>query len=166
MVNISRYGVTRIIQRLTTTGLTTANRIGHCGRRRALRTSVSEPHLTARELQKSVEGEAANVSVDTVKRKLRRSGLISYLPKVAMSLGRVQKQTLLMWARQYSIWSEQAWRSVVFSDEAAIEIGAIRSQYIRYGRGASILCSHTQSRRHFTINVMFWGCITANGPYL
>ena len=69
-----------------------------------------------------------------------------------------------MWAPQHRIWSEQAWRSVVFSDEAAIEIGAIRSQYIRYGRGASILCSYTQSRRHFTINFMFWGCITANGP--
>ena len=107
MVNISRYGVTRIIQRLTTTSLTTANRIGHCGRRRALpiqttrllrRTSVSEPYLTARELQKSVGGEAANVSVDTVKRELRRSGLISYRPKAAPSLGRVQKQTCLMWA--------------------------------------------------------------------
>ena len=60
-----------------------------------------------------------------MKRELRRSGLISYRPKAAPSLGRVQKQTRLMWARQHSNWSEQAWRSVVFSDETAIEIGAI-----------------------------------------
>ena len=69
----------------------------------------SEPHLTARELQKSAGGEAANVSVDTVKRELRRSGLIFYPPCT-------KTKTRLMWARQHSNWSEQAWRSVVFSD--------------------------------------------------
>ena len=93
IARMARYSVICIIQRFTTTGLTTANPIGTCGRRRALtirttrllgRTSVSEPLLTARELQKSV------------------GGLISYRPKAAPSLGRVQKQTRLMFCLLYT----------------------------------------------------------------
>lgn len=173
MLNISHCTVARIIRRHRTTGTITTLRRGHCGRRRRLsihterllhRASLINPRLTARELQVQVGGHAMEVDRRTVCRTLSRSGLSVYRPVASPCLTPHRCQVRFQWARQHANWTRQQWDAVVFSDETSVQITSARSQFVRRRRGSRILQSHTRQMRPFTVKVMFWACISVDGP--
>lgn len=95
LTNIPKSTVERVVQRHDETGTTSPRRKGRCGRKRILnireeravsRHSIAEPQATAREIQHASTSSIQNVSVDTIKRTLRRQGIQAYRPVKAPSL--------------------------------------------------------------------------------
>ena len=89
IMNMPHSTVGYVIQKYSQNGQIFRQRRGRCGRPRTLsnrseralvRASVANPQATARELQASVQGECSSVSIDTIKRTLRRSGRYCYRP--------------------------------------------------------------------------------------
>ena len=109
-------------------------------------------------------GATGNVSVNTIKRSLTRQGLVTYRPVKDPILNHRRMAACLAWANQYGDWTAEQWNQVVFSDETAINITTERRTLVRRGRGAATRLSHATAHRPFMIKVMFWGCITAEGP--
>jgi len=170
--NLHHTTVGRIVKQQQASGSTAVKRRGKCGRPQALsdqaqrllkRTCQVAPHLTAREVQQCAGGDAVNVSINTIKRSLRRSGLFTYRPVPAPLLNPARKRQRFNWANQYAIWGVADWANVVFSDETTIEIGTHRALYVRRGRGTRIRELQTTQRRAYTIKVMFWGCMSGQG---
>lgn len=173
LLQCDRRTVGRIIHQYNERGSTAVTRHGRCGRQRILspytaraiyRAAVSNPVTTARQIMQQVGQPAAHASLNTVRRSLRESGLVSYRPVAAPMLTTARKAVRLGWARQHCEWTTEHWKTVVFSDETTIEVSRPRSQYVRRGRGASIMAPHTTTRRAFAVKVMFWGFITHRGP--
>lgn len=122
-LNVPKSTVQNIIQRQITQGSTLTRYRGRCGRPRRLskrderalaRASVTNPLATARQLQASIGGNVATVSLPTVKRALRRQGRISYRPRKSPSLNARQRLARLQWCRQYVNWTEEDWKKVSF----------------------------------------------------
>lgn len=173
ILHVPKTTVRRIIHQYRRTGNVGVRRHGHCGRKRTLtprteaslaRTSRRTPHLTARQIQGEVGGPAVGVSINTVKRTLARQGLVTYRPVAAPLLNRRRMAARAAWANEYGDWTVQQWNRVVFSDETAISISSERRTLVRRGRGTNIQLSHTTTHRPFAVKVIFWGCITADGP--
>lgn len=171
MVNVPKSTVGRIIKNHSTTGSTQVRRHGRCGRKRLIgertarlmaRRSIINARLTARQIQHQTP-TAANVSLDTVKRSLRRSGLVCRRPVKAPMLTPARMVTRLRWANRYRNWNVENWRRVVFTDETCIDVTVARSQFVRRLRGAPIRSSHVSLHRPFLQRVMFWGCISHRG---
>ena len=85
---------------------------GNCINRRAgilsqqserdiVRACLVQPGAIARQLGSKVCGPVMRVSVDTVKRTLRRAGLVTQRPKKAPSLTLQQMKVRLAWAKRY-----------------------------------------------------------------
>jgi len=170
---LTRWTVGRIIRQYRQTGTIAAQRVGHCGRPRSLsvqasrhlrRLAVRNPQMTAHNLRHEAGPETSAVSLDTVRRTLRRSGLLTYRPVRCPTLSGKAKYVRLQWAREKQHWDSAKWKTVVFSDETCIEIRKRTSQYIRRASGEPIRDQHTISRGSFCVKVMFWGFITASGP--
>ena len=173
MLHVPKSSVRRIIHQYRDEGNVDVHRRGRCGRTRTLperterllaRTSRETPHLTARQIRSAAGEAATNASLDTVKRSLRRQGLVTYRPVPAPMLNLQRKAARMAWAEEYGVWDAEHWSRVMFSDETAISIGSKRRTLVRRGRHAPTLLSHTRLHRPFTIKVMFWGCITVDGP--
>jgi hypothetical protein len=173
LLRIPRTTVRRIIHRQRDKGTVEPLRRGHCGRKRILgkrtevllaRSSRINPRYSARQIQQVVGGPSLQVSVDTIKRTLIRQGLKTYRPVKAPLLNPVKKATRLDWGRRHVGLSLTYWRKVVFSDETAIDITCERSMYVRRNSDSPIRDVHTTAHRPFLVKVMFWGCISRNGP--
>ena len=121
-LNLAQSTVSTIIQRHKRTGNSTQNRIGRCGRKKILsvrdsrlirRESLKNPRATAMQLRSAVGGRVANVSVSTVRRELRRSGLVSYRPVKSPSLSAAQMRVRLEWCRLREHWTVDMWKKVI-----------------------------------------------------
>jgi transposase len=119
-VGISKSTVDKIIQNYKKTGLCSSQRRS-CGKKRFLkerterqlrRESVRHPEFTARQIQAAVGGPSSSVSVDTIKRSLRRQGRLSYRPTKAPSLTAAQMRVRLEWCKRHSAWSVEDWKQV------------------------------------------------------
>ena len=80
--------------------------------RMLVRACIINPGLTAREIQAQVQGPSTSVSIDTVKRTLRRHGIVAYRPIKAPSLNAAQKKTRLLWCRAHQGWTVTDWQKV------------------------------------------------------
>lgn len=173
IVHVPKSTVRDIIHRHRETGNVEVHRRDRCGRKKSLtprsevllaRSSRKRPHLTARQIQAEVGGASANVSVNTIKRTLLRQGLVTYRPVKAPILNRQRMAARSAWANQHGNMTVEQWSQVVFSDETAIDITTERRTFVRRGRGAAIRLRHARAHRPFVAKVMFWGCVTADGP--
>jgi transposase len=124
MVQRPKSTVGDIIRRHQQQGKVDLLRKGRCGRKPALeerdiraicRTSLVNPQMTAREIQAEVGGRVSNVSIDTVKRTLRRYGRISYRPAACPLLSTTNKAVRLRWCREHSYWTTDQWRKVSYN---------------------------------------------------
>ena len=121
MVNRPKSTVADIIQHVKNTQQVSSSRKGICGRPRMLSTRderalgrafISNPQATARELQGMVQGSTTEVSIDTIRRSLRRQGRICYRPKKAPCLSAANKRIRLRWCHHYVGWTTQQWENV------------------------------------------------------
>lgn len=53
---------------------------------------------------------------------------------------------------------------VLFSDETYVDVGEIRSNFVRRGEREPVRLVHTRNHRPFRQRVLFWGCLSAIGP--
>jgi transposase len=121
IVQCPRSTVGDIIRHFTQQGTTNTLRKGKCGRRKSLnvqveraicRTSKTNPQITARKIKEEVGGCAANVSIDTIKRTLRRHGQLAYRPSACPALNAHQKATHLGWCQDHRLWATDQWLKV------------------------------------------------------
>ena len=121
IVQCPRSTVGDIIRHFNQQGTTNTLRKGKCGRKQSLnlrsqraicRTSKINPQMTARKIQEEVGGRAVNVSVDTIKRTLRRHGRNTYRPSACPALNARQKATRLRWCQDHRFWTVDQWRKV------------------------------------------------------
>ena len=71
------------------------------------------------------------VSINSVKRSLRRSNLFGRVAAKKPRLTKAQINERFVWCNDNKAWTEAKWKSVVFSDECAIELKAIRKMFLR-----------------------------------
>ena len=121
IVQCPRSTVGDIIRHFNQQGTTNTLRKGRCGRKRCLnvrveraicRTSKTNPQMTARQIKEEVGGSAANVSIDTIKRTLRRLGRFAYRPSACPALNDRQKCKRLEWCQDHQFWTTDQWRKV------------------------------------------------------
>lgn len=128
------------------------------------RASDANPLATARQLQATVGGRIAQVSISTVKRSLRVSGRVAYRPVKAPALTPSQMAVRLHWAQAHQFWTVRQWQRVIFSDESAFDVCPARSKFVRRSPAAPIKAVHTAQHRPYLQRVMVWGCFCYSGP--
>ena len=121
MLSVSKSVVNNILKRYRNTGSVDPTRVGKCGRPRLLsdrdermlaRASVANPTFNARDLRACVGGSVAQVSVNTIKRALRRKGRFAYRPSKSSDLIPVKRAGRLKWCRKYRHFTVDQWRKV------------------------------------------------------
>jgi DNA-directed RNA polymerase I, II, and III subunit RPABC1 len=122
--HVSKSTVGNIVNQFKKTGNVINKRKGRRPTNRSLsertarlvvRQSVMNPAATARQIRDIVSGEAAQTSVRTIQRYLRKGGRIAFRPTAAPALSLKQKQTRIVWARNHQIWTSQEWSKVSFT---------------------------------------------------
>lgn len=124
-LNLSRYSVRRVYQRYQATG--GYQRRQGSGRPRAtterdnrflMTMSLRNRRLNAVQLgQRLQEAREVEVSRWTVRRRLREGGLTAHRPANGPKLTPAHRQARLQFAREHLNWTEEQWRTVLFSDE-------------------------------------------------
>lgn len=100
----------------------------------------------------------------TCARILKTMGYKQYAAKKKPALSKIQMRKRLQWAKQFSLWTEDDWKRVVWSDEARFELqfGSQTSTVIRRPNEAYLPeCIKKQVK--FPTSVMVWGCMSGNG---
>ena len=104
------------------------------------------------------------LSVNTVRRYIRKCNLKLYYAKQKPFINNTQKRRRLLWARAHLRWTDAKWKSVLWSDESTFQIvfGKCGRRVLRtkeekdhpdcYGRKVQKPAS-----------VMVWGCVSASG---
>ena len=119
--DIPRSTISGIIKRYKESGQIGAQRNGKCGRKRKLsdridralaKQALLNPKATSRTIQTAVGLNAMNVSLNTIKRSLIRSGLSSYRPLISPSLSKRQKDVRYKWCKLYEKWDVFLWKKV------------------------------------------------------
>ena len=130
------------------------------------RSAASGSVLTAVEAQTSLQASSlADVSVQTVRRALERSGLHARIrPKKPLLRPRHRSQRLAF-ARKYQNWTVEDWRRVVWSDETKVcLLGSSGRSYCWRRSGGPLLEHHIlPTLKHGGGSILAWGCMTARG---
>ena len=171
LTKVPKTSVHRIINDHRQTGSIINNR-GKCGRKQILdvrtarllaRVSASNPSMAARQIQAEVGGLALHVSHSTIKRSLRRSGMISMRPRKAPMLTVANKLRRRQWCRDHANLTMESWRRIIFTDETAIAINDARPLYVRKRQNEVVSDRHTITHRPFVKRVMTWSCVSYYG---
>jgi transposase len=129
---------------------------------RSVRANPFEPYRFHTE---ALENAGVNVSRDAIIRKLKEEGIGSFSPAMKPALTDKHKKRRLAWAKDKVDWTNEQWRSVIWSDESRFTVmgndGGVRvlrkvnERYeerhivstVKFGKGS----------------VMIWGCFWAGG---
>lgn len=125
-------------------------------------TSKRAPTWTARRIQQ--ECRLTNkVSLDTVKRTLRRHGLFGRIAVRKPFLSARHRRIRLEWCRQRISWRMMKWEHVIFSDECKLELQPNRRLYIRRSIGNRLKAKYIHGTVKFPSSIMVWGAIRGDG---
>ena len=168
-LNINRRSVQYIVKKFKDTG-DVVDRV-RCVRPRLLtkrmerqivRISKRTPTLTARHVRR--ESDLTNVvSINTVKRTLRRYGLFGRIAVRKPYLSLRHRNNRLRWCRQRSLWTVAKWEKVIFSDEYKLELQPNRRMYVRRTIGSSLKAKYIRTTVKFPSHIMVWGAVRADG---
>ena len=136
MEKVSRYCVQQLVKKHQETG--SVEDRARTGRPRAttvrqdrilVRTSLRNRRLTAPELKCSWKQEAnANMSVQTVRRRLHEKGLRGCVAAKKPKLTDKHKKQRLAWAKEHKTWSTEDWGRILWSDESSFELWRTRGR--------------------------------------
>jgi len=168
-LQISRGGVRNIMKKFKSSGIIAD--VPKTGRPRKLSVkkqrliiikSKLNPRWTANMLRS--DGNINHlVSVDTVKRILRRAKLFGRVAVKKPFLSKINKIKRLKWCREKQSWSSVNWKRIIFSDESKIELHSKSRQYVRRQVGSGLRPSMVQTTKKFSPYVMVWGAVRADG---
>jgi transposase len=121
-----------------------------------------DPKKTARVIQTDV-GLSGVVSIDTVKRELRRAGLFGRIAvkKPRLTTAHIKKRK--QWCLDRRTWTVDKWKSVVFTDECLLNLNPNKREYVRRPKGARIHPNYTTATTKFSPRLMVWGAIRGDG---
>ena len=105
------------------------------------------------------------VSKDTIKRSLNRTGLLSRSPRKTPLLKPRHVKDRLKFVNEYQCKSEDFWNKVIWSDETKIELfGRNMRTRVWREKGTEFKPSNTIPTIKFGgRSVMIWGCFSSNG---
>lgn len=106
----------------------------------------------------------SNVSLTTVKRRLRSAGLFGRIAAKKPYLKPINQLKRLKWAKAHKDWTKEQWKKVLFTDESKFEIfGSKRRSYVRRMPGERMSMECIQPTvKHGGGSVMVWGCFGGN----
>lgn len=130
--------------------------------RRVVLASKKDATMTARRLQTEAKVNLL-VSIDTVKRILRRHGLYGRIALKKPLLNKKQIKNRLQWCRQRLSWNSDMWRNVIFSDECKLDLRPNRRLYIRRSIGSRLRAKYIRQTTKFSHSMMIWGAIRGDG---
>ena len=149
--NKPRPGRPRLLSR------TTVNRIVIC--------SKKEPKKTARSIQLDC-GLSDVVSLDTVKRELRRAGLFGRVAVKKPFLTKKNIDKRKKWCVNRRDWTIEKWKQVVYTDECKLDLRPNKREYVRRPVSARISPKYTTATTKFSKRLMIWGAIRGDGKRL
>jgi hypothetical protein len=103
------------------------------------------------------------VSVDTIKRELRRGGLFGRIAVKKPQLSSTQIKKRRLWCVERRAWTIDKWKSVVFSDECPLPLRPNQRQYVRRPKGNRIHPNYISGTYKFSPSLMVWGAIRGDG---
>lgn len=105
------------------------------------------------------------ISVDTVKRRLRSAGLYGRVAVQKPLLRPQNKKKRLQWAKEHKNWTIDDFKNVFWTDESKFEIfGSKRRTYVRRSVNKKMLpACITPTVKHGGGSVMVWGGFSFNG---
>lgn len=173
IVGVSKRGVETTLHRFAETK-------SHCDRKRSGRpkkTSEADDRYIVKlcrrdrfkppsEIRAEInESLAQTISVETVKRRLRRKGFFGRIAVKKPLLKREHRQKRLAFARKHQNWTLEQWKSVLWSDESKFELfGSKRQQHVRRMKGERFKKQCIVSTvKHGGGSVMVWGCFGYDG---
>ena len=118
--------------------------------------------LTPSASSRQVVGRRGQVSVDTVRRRLRAAGLHARRPYVGPILTNVHRQRRVQWAALHRRWARRRWSEVVFSDESRFRISHADGRtrvYRRNGERYADFCV-LEANRFGGGGVMVWAAFS------
>ena len=171
-LGISSSTVHNIIKRFRESGeITACKRQGRkptlnaCDLRSLRRHCIKNRHQCVKDITTwAQEHFRKPLSVNTVRRYIRKCNLKLYYAKQKPFINNTQKRRRLLWARAHLRWTDAKWKSVLWSDESTFQIvfGKCGRRVLRtkeekdhpdcYGRKVQKPAS-----------VMVWGCVSASG---
>ena len=168
-LNISRRSVQYIIKKFKETGqVADRERSGRPRilskrmERRVVRISQGTPMWTARRVRQ--ESNLTDVvSINTVKRTLRRHGLFGRVAVRKPFLSLRHRNNRFMWCSQRLNWPVDKWEKVIFSDECKLELHPNRRSYVRRRVGDRIKAKYMRTSVKFPSYIMVWGAIRGDG---
>ena len=131
--------------------------------RRIIIRSKANPKLTANELRTEC-GLSEKVSVDTVKRILRRAGLYGRIAIKKSMLTKKLKQECQKWCNERKSWKSE-WSKIIVSDESKIELNPNWREYVRRGKNEGLNPKNVTLTKKFSASIMIWGAIRADGHW-
>ena len=118
--------------------------------------------MTARALR-SACNLTETVSVDTVKRELRKNGLFGRVALKKPSINKVQKKKRMKYALCHRAWNDTDWRKIIFSDESRLEVLSKSRKYVLRPKGNSQRKNYCIKTSKFSPSIMVWGAIRGDG---
>lgn len=106
-----------------------------------------------------------HLSIDTVRRSLKKQGLKAAVKKKRPRLLARHKKERLDFAKRYQHWTVEDWKRVIWSDETKINrIGSDGRQWVWKRSGEALSDRSVQGTVKFGGgSLMVWGCMTALG---
>lgn len=130
-----------------------------------LRMSLCDRFKTATEIRRDLEENAnVQISVETVRRRLREGGLLAMKPAKKPLLTRKMKAARLKWAKYHRSWTVEDWKNVIFSDESKFNLhGSDGMIYVRRKEGERYSDQCTRKTVKHPAGKMVWGCFSFYG---
>ena len=125
----------------------------------------NNPRLTAREVKQNNPQLLDKVSTRTVSKCLHDDlGYRSYRARRKPLTTKKQKEKRLAFAKKYSEWSVEQWKSVLWSDEATFTVQGCGYDRVYRRKGSDALDTKftTKTVKH-PDSVMVWGCFGYHG---
>ena len=134
--------------------------------RNIVRCLMTNECSNAVQLKKSLQvNDGIDVSSDTVRRVLRRNGLMARIKRKKPLLSKKHRKKRLEFAKRYKDWTVNDWNKVVWSDESKFQIfGSDGRQYCWKRPNEPLKDAHVKPTVKFGGDSVFvWGCFTSRG---
>lgn len=171
-VGFSQSAVTKFLKKYHNTGLLARKKGTGPKRktsmiedRRLKRICLSDRFKSAVDIRSElIEAGGSEISVETVRRRLRESGLKARSPAKKPFLNKRMRAQRLKWAKTYKNWTEEDWQNVIFSDKSKFCLfGSEGIHYVRRKTGERLDEKCIRQTVKHPAGQMVWGCFSYYG---